>query len=972
MLDYAQIVEEIQSAIGSTVPPDWDLLRDTASEYVAACDEVNLRLVECAGLLKKGLRSEALQAAEREPNVLDSVGILDFPELPEWHKALSEQGIVLPPAIKNEIAGDLNTAYFSATPLTGLMRSHRLLALARAPLAQRIGVMRQIRDLDLDNPIWDQDLRVYESARMREIPKELAAASSAKDANRVTGLAFELEAPGWLISPPADLVARTRKIVRSLAADSATAELREIEKKLSNAHSALDEDAGFAQKARWDKLMATAQLAQDDPLVARAAPAIHWLNRLLEQRRQQDEYAGAIAQLEDSLDRDADRRTLERAYQAMHRLDAELPELLERRYVERIRSLDAADKRRFVLLLSGVIGALAIAASVTLWIILRTHHENQVASSTAAMSKLVESGNLVEARKYADSIAVQSKSIAVRPVFIEQVTRLEGLEREEKVRTERFLELLSRLEQMDDNAPERSLLSEAEKLAKTDTETAKVAAIRARVRSADVVRQKEIDTQFDKRYRELLASVAEMGGQLERGTPVDTKVLSELRQAIQRLGDTESKPSIALSSQVEPLLAKAAVLTRVNNDLISLRQTLDGLSSKIGKPQEFGAGLSELAKNHAAMASFKLVAEEANLWSGAQAWHQLVHDFAVMKLLAMGPKEAAAILARADALAKDHPMISEPPFFVTKRGLLEGISKRESSEGQLQLDLLQRSFEGRIMTGLWLVKGIRFSPKGSEERFYTDADPIPPGVATEARLAIHVINSLDLAAGNDVRLDREGLIAKPAPQVQLSKDVIAIIQVAKKGDWDTSMLEILTVLLSSKYEDLDPLLRFITFSRVLEVGRDGSHAIKVAFEPIWQIVQDANVDSSANWLIWNEKQAASSRAEATTSFKAILARFPEAKERFAKQLELDRIPIEPAPKWIGWIRPDGKQLRVDPGRNPPIDGKLFVLAPPTAPANEKAEWIPVGESKSGAMTLQPSTSLAAGRPIFILPDVSSK
>src|SRR5436190_16457249 len=136
MLDYARIVEEIQSAIGSAVPPDWDLLRDTAAEYVAACDEVNLRLVECAGLLKKGLRSEALQAAEQEPNVLDSVGIIDFPELPEWHKALAEQGIVLPPAIKNEIAGDLNTAYFAATPITGLMKSHRLLALARAPLSQ--------------------------------------------------------------------------------------------------------------------------------------------------------------------------------------------------------------------------------------------------------------------------------------------------------------------------------------------------------------------------------------------------------------------------------------------------------------------------------------------------------------------------------------------------------------------------------------------------------------------------------------------------------------------------------------------------------------------------------------------------------------------------------------------------------------------------------------------------------------------
>jgi hypothetical protein len=117
MLDYQRIVEEIQAAVASQDTADWDLLRDTAAEYAAACDEVNERLSECQRLLKQGLRSEAIQVAEREPNLLDTVTLLDFPELEQWRQMLKSSGMVAPPALRIEVATDLNSAYAAEAPL---------------------------------------------------------------------------------------------------------------------------------------------------------------------------------------------------------------------------------------------------------------------------------------------------------------------------------------------------------------------------------------------------------------------------------------------------------------------------------------------------------------------------------------------------------------------------------------------------------------------------------------------------------------------------------------------------------------------------------------------------------------------------------------------------------------------------------------------------------------------------------------
>ena len=138
MLDYQRIVDEVRSSLFSNNAEGADFLRMAAADYSVACDELNERLRRCGTLLKKGLRSEAIQLAEIEPNLLDLVATLDFPERQHWVDVLTLNGIVAPRPLMLDVAADLNEAYAIEQPLTELLRQHRLLALSRGPLSLRV------------------------------------------------------------------------------------------------------------------------------------------------------------------------------------------------------------------------------------------------------------------------------------------------------------------------------------------------------------------------------------------------------------------------------------------------------------------------------------------------------------------------------------------------------------------------------------------------------------------------------------------------------------------------------------------------------------------------------------------------------------------------------------------------------------------------------------------------------------------
>ncbi len=196
MLDYQRILDDVHTR--STAPAARrSICSLAAGEDRSACEEVNERLRRCVSFLRRGSRSEAIQLAEIEPVLLDVVAMLDFPDRQQWCDLLAEHGITPGPPLALDLAAELNEAYVHERPLAGLLEQHRLLALARSPLRARIQVLRQLADLDMQNPVWREDLSAYER-EPRQLHKEVTAASEAGNLAVLTTLDENCAATlGW-------------------------------------------------------------------------------------------------------------------------------------------------------------------------------------------------------------------------------------------------------------------------------------------------------------------------------------------------------------------------------------------------------------------------------------------------------------------------------------------------------------------------------------------------------------------------------------------------------------------------------------------------------------------------------------------------------------------------------------------------------------------------------------------------------
>ena len=74
-----------------------DELEQLHEEFVSAIEDANCRLGRCDQLLRQGLRVEAIQEAELEPNLFDVVAELDIPHWDNFKQYALDAGFPSPP-----------------------------------------------------------------------------------------------------------------------------------------------------------------------------------------------------------------------------------------------------------------------------------------------------------------------------------------------------------------------------------------------------------------------------------------------------------------------------------------------------------------------------------------------------------------------------------------------------------------------------------------------------------------------------------------------------------------------------------------------------------------------------------------------------------------------------------------------------------------------------------------------------------
>ena len=398
MQSYQYYIDDIQTAVYSPETAEPDFLRDAAAQYAEACAEVNQRLRQVGQLLKRGLRSEALQLTEEEPNLLDFVAMLDFPELPAWRDLLKRWGMAPPPALLIDLAADINQAYADHQPLELLIKQHRILALARVPLSARARTLREIRRADPTNMTWEEDLKIFETAQIKQLDREIDAACRHNNLSALTEIKEDLDNDGWLVSKPKALLQKVNRLHKELSAKLARVVLERLAQDLNSAHISFNVERGFQFRQRWNEAAKTADLQNDEPLYEQAAPALDWLadqDRLQIERTKRQR---AISAIEEALEDSTPNDELHRLYEAALIFDEPIPDALKHRLEQRLLAHALASQRRHRIILASIVFSVVLAGGLIAYQIIEHSRRATIAAVVDTLGSMIDQGRLDERR----------------------------------------------------------------------------------------------------------------------------------------------------------------------------------------------------------------------------------------------------------------------------------------------------------------------------------------------------------------------------------------------------------------------------------------------------------------------------------------------------------------------------------------------------------------------------------------------
>lgn len=288
MPDAKQIADEIRSQLaaiaqGGAPAAGDDALADLAATYAELCQEVNRRLRRCNEYLARGLRSEAVDLAQCPPALIDAAEALEFDGRKDWMRLCAARQIPVPPPPNVDLLPAIRSAIGEESRLAPLTGRHRVLALAREPLTERLTVLRQIAQTD-PAAHWKQQIVELETARLREMRDEAKAAFRGRQTASIASLHQEMAQTPWQADVPPDLRAALQKANDLLRLESSMHELRAIAQELVAAQAANDYETGRASMSRWQEIVNARQLTIPPELQGPIRTASTWL--AAEDRRQ--------------------------------------------------------------------------------------------------------------------------------------------------------------------------------------------------------------------------------------------------------------------------------------------------------------------------------------------------------------------------------------------------------------------------------------------------------------------------------------------------------------------------------------------------------------------------------------------------------------------------------------------------------------------------------------------------------------
>ena len=282
-----RMIDQIRAYIFSSDQTKSEEIEQLARQYAEACRNANERLTRCGDFLEKGLRTQAIHVAEAEPDLLEVVSVLNFAELDEWQELAGSYGLDRFEALKLDVASAVSQAYEIEKQLEGLLNQHRRLALAKAPIKDRLSVMRSIMAVDVTTPYWREDVLELETHRAAELVQMGERASRNGDVRLLEKWINECEAEQWTEDPPEGVASQYHRLARRV---HETSTLPRLAQHITAAMRRLDMNGLMKLRAEWEGVAGRlrngdASWKPPQHLQAAVYPAFEYLEQQLQSQR---------------------------------------------------------------------------------------------------------------------------------------------------------------------------------------------------------------------------------------------------------------------------------------------------------------------------------------------------------------------------------------------------------------------------------------------------------------------------------------------------------------------------------------------------------------------------------------------------------------------------------------------------------------------------------------------------------------
>ena len=862
MLTARECVHQIEKLLDAGQEVSKERVAELVWAYARACRELAAKADRCIDLLRQGCRNEAARLAKEPPDLEQEFRLLDFPQRQAWLDVCEAAALPISQSLDTDaLASIIREIYAEAGPLDSLLKSFKRMNLSRAPLADRLRLLRRIRQKDPQHEAWVEDLRTFEAARLANLVRIAEEADVAGDLATLEAVLQELRSGEWL-APPQRHAAAVEKIMGPHRQREAARSYDELLGPLRNAHAAMYEPMCRQLMQQW---AAVADRTGVGPSAAQAeavAPVAAWLADLDNERQVDGAFQSACAALEAALDDDKDRPTLEQLASAVFRFERGMPEVLAARFHTRMDEFSRKARRSFALKLAAVVGAVVlVAAGVALAIVMQARSSERAQWETQIGGAL-DRDDLGGAERMLKALSEKNPSLRTSPDILALERTLETRLEKERTRQAEFDAIRQKIEAAGAASPDPTSLARAAELAIAAGEKGWVEQWRQAYQQADDDALRAREEAFSKRLDELKGLHAKFL-EAERAKRDDLEAAAAPCLAL--AGELAGATDVSASLVKEAAAFHERVLQSVKRFQASAAQrqeaqaVLAGLPALCQRPEELARALSDFVSrfpDHRLAPDFAKAAAMGPQWAGAATWQDLVSRWGGTVRVDR-PTECEMRRQQVDEFLRQHPGCALEANCRKYLAYLEAGAAAFQSAQLVDLSKIKDALSHPIFTtGLVVIR------RAGNRAYYMLPADLTAQRANERVLGYTVkhLTSATLAKGA-TSISAGEIEAGPvqAPQARFAQAALTRIGAFSGAGWETFYLRLAAE--AQDDSDMDPVLKGQLLRLLLDLAAQSTPFKRDVLRRHTDRIANENLDLVA-WLDPDNRTAVLARARA--------------------------------------------------------------------------------------------------------------